>query len=119
REGAPFLALLARSGPGQRHRNSGCTGGADLHLQYLPAVDSHYAGLAEGPPLPIYRQPARKPLPGAQCLAALCETSLPPALSCLYRYDTYITIRTISLVQNVPRGTLVSYPGAASPRGSW
>src|SRR5438552_3277906 len=65
------------------------------------------------PPLPIYRQPAGRPLPGAQCLAALCETSLPPALSYLCRYDAYITVRTISLVQNVPRGTLVSYPGAA------
>src|SRR5438876_4932600 len=56
------------------------------------------------PPLPIYRQPARKPLPGTQCLAGLCETPLPPAISCLYRYDAYIIVRTQSLVQNVPRG---------------
>jgi hypothetical protein len=34
------------------------------------------------------------------------EPSLSPALSCLYGYDTYITVRTTSLVQNVPRGTL-------------
>src|SRR5207247_4276310 len=47
------------------------------------------------------------------------EASLSPALSCLYGYDTYITVRTTSPVQNVPRGTLSRFASVPSvPRGT-
>src|SRR5207237_10699434 len=48
------------------------------------------------------------------------EASLSPALACLYGYDTYITVRTTSLVQNVPRGTLSRFASVPSvPRGTF
>src|SRR5439155_25227406 len=45
------------------------------------------------------------------------EASLSPALSCLYGYGTYITVRTTSPVQNVPRRTLPRLVAEACNRG--
>jgi hypothetical protein len=87
-------------------------------------MESISAEVKTVPPLPIYRHPAAGvafALIQAMVLGSSrdAEASLSPALSCLYRFDTYITVRTTSLVQNVPRGTLSRFASVPSvPRGT-